>query len=117
MFGNILVPGVSVAPHKQTHAKPTAIVGSRIDQAALSLPSPTFDAMRSFIVLAETQNPSETVCSLGLTRQTIRRHINLLEDIRKVQLFTQQGGAYNLTDHVKARGSGAHGLHSAHQRH
>jgi DNA-binding transcriptional LysR family regulator len=65
---------------------------------ALALPSATLDAMKSFIVLADTKNLSEAVRILGLTRQTIRRHINLIEDIRGVVLFTLESGAYRLTE-------------------
>ena len=65
---------------------------------ALALPSATLDAMKSFVVLADTQNLSEAVRILGLTRQTIRRHINLIEDIRGVVLFTLEAGSYRLTE-------------------
>jgi hypothetical protein len=66
-------------------------------QEALGLPSATFDAINSFIVLAKTLNLSETVRVLGVTRQTVRRHINLLECIRNTVLFEKEGGAYRLT--------------------
>lgn len=65
--------------------------------SAMNLPSATFDAIRSFIVLAETQNLSEAVRLLGVTRQTIRRHLNLLEELRNNKLFTLETGAYRLT--------------------
>ncbi len=67
------------------------------DQKALALPSATFDAINSFIILASTLNLSETVRVLGVTRQTVRRHINLLESIRNTVLFEKDTGAYRLT--------------------
>jgi DNA-binding transcriptional ArsR family regulator len=86
--------------HQQRNSLPSLATGT--DQAVLSLPSPTFDAIRSFITLADSQNLSETVRILGVTRQTVRRHINLLEDLRKVELFSLEGGVYHLTDEGKA---------------
>ncbi len=72
-------------------------------QDALSLPSATFDAMRSFLVLAATRNLSETVRILGITRQTIRRHISLLEAIKKTSLFSLESGVYRLTESGSAQ--------------
>ena len=67
-------------------------------QDALSLPSATCDAMKSFFVLANTGSLSETVRILGITRQTVRRHINLLEAIRGTMLFTVDSGGYRLSE-------------------
>lgn len=66
-------------------------------RSGMTLPSATFDALKSFIVLAETRNLSETVRLLGLTRQTIRRHIKLLEELRGHRMFSLEAGAYRLT--------------------
>jgi hypothetical protein len=66
-------------------------------RSGMTLPSATFDALKSFIVLAETRNLSETVRLLGLTRQTIRRHIKLLEELRGRRMLSLDAGAYKLT--------------------
>ncbi len=71
-------------------------------QDALTLPSATCDAMKSFFVLANTGSLSDTVRILGITRQTVRRHINLLETIRGTMLFTAGNGGYQLSESGKA---------------
>ncbi len=71
-------------------------------QGALGLPSATCDAMKSFFVLANTRSLSETVSILGITRQTVRRHINLLEMIRGTVLFTAGPGGYQLSETGRA---------------
>ena len=41
-----------------------------------------FEILRSFTMLAATLNLSHAVKELGSTRQTVRRHISQLEDIK-----------------------------------
>ncbi len=63
--------------------------------------------LRSYIALARTLNMSEAVDLLGSTRQTIRRHIDILEETRGVKLFEVRDRQYRLTD------SGARSLKEA----
>lgn len=56
-----------------------------------------YEMMRSFATLARTLNLSQTVDALGVTRQTIRRHIATLEEIKGAALFEVQNRSYSLT--------------------
>ena len=47
-----------------------------------------FELLRSFSTLARTLNLSKAVRELGSTRQTVRRHIYLLEEARGEKLFS-----------------------------
>ena len=87
---------------QMTRPDNSSAYGLKPGMEALALPSAALDAMKSFVVLADTQNLSAAVRILGLTRQTIRRHINLLEDVRGLVLFTLEGGAYRLTEQGQA---------------
>ncbi len=64
------------------------------------LPSRTvlFEMLRSFTVLARTLNLSQAVRILGSTRQTVRRHIDALEELRGEKLFELKDRQYALTD-------------------
>ena len=53
--------------------------------------------LRSFTTLARTLNLSKTVEELGVTRQTIRRHINDLEELKGARLFEMIDRQYVLT--------------------
>ncbi|WP_323780352.1 LysR family transcriptional regulator [Thalassovita sp.] len=57
-----------------------------------------FELLRSFTTLAETLNLSRTVERLNSTRQTVRRHINILEELKGEQLFVIVERQYQLTD-------------------
>lgn len=57
----------------------------------------TFDMLRAFDSLARTLNLSETSDSLGVTRQTVRRHIISLEAFRGGPLFSLEKHSYSLT--------------------
>lgn len=57
-----------------------------------------FEMLRSFTTLAQTLNLSQTVARLGSTRQTVRRHITLLEQARGEKLFELRDRQYVLTD-------------------
>lgn len=82
-----------------------------LDQTANSLkPSPDasvtadrhpptlFEILRSFTTLARTLNLSETVEILGITRQTVRRHINSLEQMKGISLLELRNRRYFLTE-------------------
>ena len=56
-----------------------------------------FEALRSFSTLASTLNLSRAVDALGTTRQTVRRHISLLEEARGEELFELIDRQYVLT--------------------
>lgn len=56
-----------------------------------------FELLRSFTTLARTLNLSKAVRELGSTRQTVRRHINLLEERKGVALFVLEDRQYQLT--------------------
>lgn len=56
-----------------------------------------FEQMRSFSTLARTLNLSKTVRQLGSTRQTVRRHITMLEESMGTKLFQIEDRQYSLT--------------------
>ncbi|MEM6385589.1 MAG: LysR family transcriptional regulator [Pseudomonadota bacterium] len=70
----------------------------------------TFDMLRAFVSMAQTLNLSETAASLGLTRQTVRRHINDLEEFRGGSLFLLHKQSYKLTDLGEASLMGARSM-------
>ena len=53
--------------------------------------------LRAFENLARTLNLSETADQLGVTRQTVRRHISSLEEVRGGALFDLNRHSYGLT--------------------
>lgn len=57
-----------------------------------------FELLRSFTSLARTLNLSKTVRELGSTRQTVRRHISLLEESKGEALFVLEDRQYQLTE-------------------
>lgn len=57
----------------------------------------TVDMLRAFVSLSESQNLTRTSEELGVTRQTIRRHIKDLETIKGEMLFDVGPGGYALT--------------------
>ncbi len=57
-----------------------------------------FEILRSFSTLASTLNLSHAVRELGSTRQTVRRHIAQLEEIKGGELFVVTERQYELTD-------------------
>ncbi|MEM8776872.1 MAG: LysR family transcriptional regulator [Pseudomonadota bacterium] len=59
--------------------------------------SVTFDMLQAYVTLADTLNLTETSVNLGVTRQTVRRHINDLEAIKGRALFTLEKHEYQLT--------------------
>lgn len=62
-----------------------------------SLPSVFFEMLQSFVTLGETQNLSLAVERLGVTRQTIRRHIKELERLKGKKLVETKDRRYGLT--------------------
>lgn len=56
-----------------------------------------FEMLRSFTTLAHTLNLSKAVEILGSTRQTIRRHVSLLEEVKGEKLLRMQDQRYVLT--------------------
>ena len=60
-------------------------------------PALLFEMMRSFVALARTLNLSRAVKDLGSTRQTLRRHISLLEELIGAPLFSVDDRRYTLT--------------------
>lgn len=65
-------------------------------------PALLFEMLRSFASLARTLNLSKTVKDLGSTRQTVRRHIALLEEFKGSPLFGFEGRHYVLTETGKS---------------
>ncbi|MCM2563476.1 LysR family transcriptional regulator [Lutimaribacter sp. EGI FJ00015] len=57
-----------------------------------------FELLRSFTTLARTLNLSHAVKELNSTRQTVRRHISQLEELRGEELFKVVDRQYVLTD-------------------
>lgn len=72
------------------------------DGSGLFAPDPVFagltEMMRSFVVLAGCLNLSHAVEHLKTTRQTVRRHLRLLEAARGAPLFVVRDRQYALTD-------------------
>lgn len=66
-----------------------------------------FEMLRSFTTLATTLNLSRAVEQLGSTRQTVRRHISTLEEIKGERLFIVDDRQYHLTE------AGRHALQEA----
>lgn len=56
------------------------------------------EMIRSFTTLARTLNLSHAVKELGSTRQTLRRHIALLEQAKGTPLFSVEDRQYRLTE-------------------
>lgn len=56
------------------------------------------ELLRSFTTLAETLNLSRAVEQLQTTRQTVRRHIRILEEARNAPLFEVHDRQYHLTE-------------------
>lgn len=56
------------------------------------------EMMRSFVVLADCLNLTHAVDRLQTTRQTVRRHIKLLETARGAPLFEVRDRQYSLTE-------------------
>ncbi len=56
-----------------------------------------FEMLRSFTTLGKTLNLSHATELLGTTRQTVRRHIDALEEIKGVKLFELKHRQYFLT--------------------
>lgn len=61
-------------------------------------PALLYEMLRSFASLARTLNLSRTVKDIGSTRQTVRRHISLLEEYMGNPLFSFENRQYQLTD-------------------
>lgn len=57
-----------------------------------------FELLRSYTALARTLNLSKAVRELGSTRQTVRRHIHLLEERKGEALFRLEDRQYHLTE-------------------
>lgn len=57
-----------------------------------------FEILRSYVTLARTLNLSRAVEELGTTRQTVRRHISLLEEAKGEPMFEVENRAYRLTE-------------------
>tara|TARA_R110002072_G_scaffold38138_7_gene110526 strand:- start:3481 stop:4305 length:825 start_codon:yes stop_codon:yes gene_type:complete len=57
-----------------------------------------YELLRSFTILGRTLNLSKTVKQLGTTRQTVRRHMFLLEQLRGEKLFDLVERRYQLTE-------------------
>lgn len=72
-----------------------------------TLPSVFTEMLQSFIVLGETKRLSASVEILNVSRQTIRRHINTLEQLKGTKLFSENNRHYQLTDDGKAALEGA----------
>ncbi len=66
---------------------------------SLKEPAPPllFEMIRSFVTLANTLNLSHAVLELNSTRQTVRRHIQQLEDAMGTPLFEIDARRYSLT--------------------
>lgn len=57
----------------------------------------THEILRAFLSLAQSLNLTETADELGLTRQTVRRYIDELEDMKGAPLFGLKKNTYVLT--------------------
>lgn len=73
-------------------------VASSRPNAQQEAPALFFEMLRSFTALAETLNLSEAVRRTGVTRQTLRRHIAALEEMRGEVLFHLDDRRYTLAE-------------------
>lgn len=74
---------------------------SNTSSAGLSRAEPPallYEMIRSFVTMARTLNLSHAVEELASTRQTVRRHINQLEETFGEALFVIEDRQYQLTD-------------------
>lgn len=62
----------------------------------------TVAMLRAFVVLSQTLNLTKACRKLGATRQTVRRHISDLEEIKGQPLFKIEDRQYQLTPFGKA---------------
>ncbi|MDJ0612853.1 MAG: LysR family transcriptional regulator [Rhizobiaceae bacterium] len=76
-------------------------------------PSVIYEMLRSFVSVADTLNISKAVVQLGFTRQTIRRHLDDLEEISGGPLFEVRNRQYHLTTNGEKRIAGAKELLSS----
>ncbi len=76
------------------------VIGSTMtgEQRNQKLPSVFTEMLMSFVALGSSLNLSHAVETLGVSRQTIRRHIRELEQIKGGELFTLEDRQYQLTD-------------------
>lgn len=74
------------------------------------IPSVVYEMLRSFVVVANTLNITRAVEILGITRQTIRRHLDDLEALLSVKLFTMDSRQYQITLEGKQYLQGANRL-------
>ncbi len=70
----------------------------------------SLDMMRSFCVMARHLNLSRSAELLDLTRQTIRRHIQIIEESRGEKLFLLKDKKYFLTEAGRAALDGAEAI-------
>lgn len=75
---------------------------AELNAAAQRYPALLYEMIRSYTTLARTLNLTRAVNELGITRQTLRRHISGLEEVRGAKLFFVQDRRYELTDEGKA---------------
>jgi hypothetical protein len=61
-------------------------------------PGLMFEMLRSFLAVARSLNLSHAVSQLGSTRQTVRRHIETLQELRGERLFDVVDRQYVLTE-------------------
>lgn len=96
-----------VIPHTHATDQPQGRLGmttgmAKDDAIGLNEPDAVFSSltemMRSFVALAEFLNLSHAVEYLKTTRQTVRRHIKLLETARGAPLFVVRDRQYALTE-------------------
>lgn len=79
-----------------------------INQSINRHPALLYEMIRSYTTLAKTLNLSRAVEELGITRQTLRRHITALEEVRGTALFSVQDRRYELTEAGEAALPTAH---------
>ncbi len=73
-------------------------------------PPVLFEMMRSFTTLAQTLNLSKTVSMLGVTRQTVRRHVAALEAQKGQRFFEVRDRQYRLTEAGRDAAEEAQGI-------
>ena len=80
------------------------------EKAGVKTPALMYEMIRSFVALADTLNLSHAVLQLESTRQTVRRHISLLEEMLGEPLFVVSDRKYEITDVGNAMLEGARDL-------
>jgi hypothetical protein len=58
----------------------------------------TIQMLRAFVSISKTGSPTDSAQELGITRQSVARHLRSLEEITETEYFARRGREYVLND-------------------